>query len=238
MAIAIPTGEYRKADGLSFTIRDNGCGEALFCCRGATQPLRFLGYASFTIDWEWGSPTFELQQDGWTLVENGQNCFRRVAESSAPRSIPAGEYHKLDGGGLCFDIESGSGGAQTFTFGGATQPLVPKGCGSFSISWEWGMPMFELQDDGVTLVENYEHRWRMRLPAAASLHQLIAFRDDGLLVLHRALAAASVRSAIRCTDVQATIMFDSITNLLMICLRGTRTAPHTQGTAHARRQHA
>ena len=70
--MAMPCGTYRKDDGLSFDIGPPDT----FTFRGAAQPMRSHGDGSFTISWEWGEPTFVLQPDGATLLENGVHAFR------------------------------------------------------------------------------------------------------------------------------------------------------------------
>ena len=78
MHAAIPDGQYVKDDGgVSFAIRDGS-----FVFRGAAQPMRRPPLSSsgeataFEITWEWGTPTFELLDDGTTLLENGIHRFR------------------------------------------------------------------------------------------------------------------------------------------------------------------
>ena len=43
--------------------------------RGHTQPLVRIAEDTYTISWEWGDPTFVLQMDGVTLVENYRYAF-------------------------------------------------------------------------------------------------------------------------------------------------------------------
>ena len=200
----IPLGTYRKEDGVYFTILE---GDE-FCFRGERQPVRRVGdaEASFTITWEWGEPTFVLQPDGATLVESGEHAFVR-------QLLPVGEYiNQASRSGLRFWIESDDDGGQRFLFEGESQKLrfcpsdsSSSGRAAFTITWTWGNPWFQMQEDLTTLIEDGEHIWKLKSHQLPSIHQLRALRDSGCLLLHHALPPAQVQSALRSYDVRTLV---------------------------------
>ncbi len=123
--------------------------------------------------------------------------------------IPCGDYLKHDGG-VSFQI-SEQHSRKLFTFRGSTQEIQPScesGGATFTATWEWGTPTFRLQPDGVTLIEDGVHEFRLQqhpAPTTASTEQLCAFRDIGYLVMHTAVDDARIRAALLCDDVQAVV---------------------------------
>ena len=123
--------------------------------------------------------------------------------------IPCGDYLKHDGG-VSFQI-SEQHSRKLFTFRGSTQEIQPScksGGATFTATWEWGTPTFRLQPDGVTLIEDGVHEFRLQqhpAPTTASTEQLCAFRDMGYLVMHTAVDDARIRAALLCDDVQAVV---------------------------------
>jgi hypothetical protein len=82
----IPAGCYQKDDGgVNFTIG----GDSTFTYKGKVQKIRVArdagGRPSFSVNWEWGEPTFVLQADEMTLVEDGKYSFRLVGASSSKK---------------------------------------------------------------------------------------------------------------------------------------------------------
>jgi hypothetical protein len=82
----IPSGCYIKHDGgVQFTIADgmftfNGSSQRMCTTSDATGP-------AFTISWEWGEPTFVLQPDEVTLLENGVHSFRRIPTTATTEQL-------------------------------------------------------------------------------------------------------------------------------------------------------
>lgn len=102
---------------LSFHIEEGG----QFCFQGESQPMENPcggDERSFRIHWTWGSPTFTLQPDGITLLENGETAFTLLE----PPQIPLGEYEKVgSSGSLRFMLDEDDEGRLLFVFEGTSQ---------------------------------------------------------------------------------------------------------------------